>query len=289
MSELTTQLLHTGQWLLIAYVVVFLLFIMLSDFSIYVPPRPTTFVESETTHTIQVGDKAIKATYLQAPNSEFVFLYSHGNAEDLGFIEPYLKAFQANGMSIFAYDYQGYGLSEGRPSEHNTYADIEAAYQYLTQELKVPSEKIIAFGRSLGGGPTCELAVNHPLAGVVLEATFTTAFRVITHVPIFPYDKYNNLKKIDKINAPLLVIHGDEDSLISDYHGRKLFAKAKEPKMAYWIEQADHNDILQVAGDMYWQKLKEFVEFVKKHQAPSKLAADVRATYSHDVIGMVRQ
>ncbi len=236
------------------------MFAVFSDYSIFLPPKPTTFTETATTHTIQVGDHAhIKATYLPVEGSEYTLLYSHGNAEDLGRLDDLFKIYQAKGFSIFAYDYQGYGLSDGKPSQSRSYKDIEAAYRYLNDKLHIPPKKIIAYGRSLGGGPTVELASKYPVGGVILEATFTSAYRVVTRYPVIPFDKYKNLSKIKKINCPLLVIHGSQDSIISDYHGKKLFSKANEPKFYYEIKGADHNDLIQVAKQEYWDKLNEFI------------------------------
>lgn len=263
MAPLLQQGLQTLQWVAIGYFALFLLFVLIADFAIFHPPKPTNFKESDSTHNIKVGNKTIKATYLPAPNSEYVLLYSHGNAEDLGMMHPIFEYYQQRGYAIFAYDYQGYGLSEGKVSEHNTYQDIYAAYRYMIDTLKIDPNRIIVYGRSLGGGPTLELAKNHDVGAVILESTFTTAFRVITHYPIFPYDKFRNIKKISKINAPVLVIHGDDDTIISIYHGKRLYKKALQPKMSFWVQEADHNDLLQVAGESYWQALDIFIDSIK--------------------------
>ena len=94
---------------------------------------------------------------------------SHGNAEDLGHIMPFLKRFHDQGFAIFSYDYHGYGTSTGKPSEKNVYADSDAAYHYLTTELRVSPNHIIVYGRSLGAA----LAINS--FGLRLSTTNTAS------------------------------------------------------------------------------------------------------------------
>ena len=96
-------------------------------------------------------DETISALYLPNPKSTYILLYIHGNAEDLGDIRPQLERFHRWGYSVFAYDYRGYGTSDGKPSEKRAYQDAETAYQYLTEQLKIPGDRIIVYGRSVGG------------------------------------------------------------------------------------------------------------------------------------------
>ncbi|HAX79931.1 MAG TPA: hypothetical protein DCY88_29870 [Cyanobacteria bacterium UBA11372] len=140
--------------------------------------------------------------------------------------------------------------------------DIDAAYNYLTQELKIPPNRIIAYGFSVGGGPSVDLAARKPIAGLIVENTFITAFRVVTHIPIVPFDKFANIDKIKNVRCPVLVMHATADEVIPFYHGQKLFAAAKEPKRFLPIEGAGHNNLRLVAGERYVKALREFVELV---------------------------
>ena len=115
---------------------------------------------------------------------------------------------RALGFSVFAYDYHGYGTSGGKATEQNAYEDIDAAYNYLTQVLKVPPDRIIAHGRSLGGAVAIDLASRKPLGGLVVESSFVSAFRVVTGYRIFPFDKFRNADKIRQVRCPVLIIHG---------------------------------------------------------------------------------
>lgn len=231
-----------------------------SDYVTFFPPRPHYQATAEFLKLTPADGTTIFAVYLPNKKAKYTILVSHGNAEDLGTVMPFLRAMHANGFSVFAYDYHGYGLSSGKPSEHNAYLDVNAAYDYLTKNLKIAPETIIAYGHSLGAAVALDLAVREPVAVVILQGAFTTAFRVVTRIPIIPFEKYDNLKKITQLKCPLLVIHGTADSIIAFWHGQKLYAVASVPKQFYRVENAGHNDVLIVTGDEYWQAIKSFLK-----------------------------
>ncbi len=208
----------------------------------------------------------ISAFYLSEPNSEFTILYSHGNAEDIGDIRAVLEAFRDNGFSVLAYDYRGYGTSKGRPSEKTIYEDAEAAYGYLVGKLGCPPDQIIALGRSLGGAAAMHLACRKKLAGLILESSFITAFRVVTHVPLLPFDKFRNIDKIKEVHCPILVIHGKDDLIVPFWHGEKLFEAANGPKCKFWVDGAGHNDLFWVASTRYWDVIKEFTDVIRTNR-----------------------
>src|SRR5439155_26018664 len=108
------------------------------------------------------------------------------------------------------------------------YDDVSTAYNFLTQQLHVPAERIIVQGHSLGGAMAIDLAAKKPLAGLIAESAFVTAFRVRTHWALLPFDRFRNLDKITSVHCPVLVIHGVSDGLIGSWHGRQLFARAHE-------------------------------------------------------------
>ncbi len=200
----------------------------------------------------------IAALYLPNPLSKFTVLFSHGNMADIGLCVPFAQQLYAQGYSVMTYDYPGYGLSEGTPSEEGVYSAVDTAYHFLTQERRIPPKRIIAYGRSLGGGPTVELAVRRPLGGVILECAFTSAFRIETHVALLPFDKFRNLDKIHRIKSPILVIHGKIDDTVPFWHGQKLFDRAPNPKQHLWVDLAGHSDIEEVAHHDYWEALRRF-------------------------------
>ena len=196
----------------------------------------------------------------------YTILYSHGNAEDLGLIRPILHIVQNAGLSVFAYDYPGYGTSSGKPTEQSVYEAIDAAYTYLTDTLHVPTNRIIVYGRSVGGGPATYLASQDTkaIAGLILESTFTSAFRTVVPFPILPFDKFPNAHHLQQFQGPILIIHGTDDQTIAFHHGETLFEQATGEKQFVIIEQAGHDDLVWVAGDRYPQALQSFIKLVHR-------------------------
>ncbi|MDR1057864.1 MAG: lysophospholipase [Coxiellaceae bacterium] len=137
----------------------------------------------------------IFAYYLPNKDAKYTLLVSHGNAEDIGYMVPFFQEMYKRGFSVLGYDYRGYGLSEGKPSEVNTYLDIDVAYDYLVKDLHVAPENIISFGHSVGAAVALDLAVRKPVGAVILQGAFVTASRVMTRIPILPFDKFNNLRE----------------------------------------------------------------------------------------------
>lgn len=229
-----------------------------SEKQIFLPP-PSTYAATDDLLLLPTSYKAsIAALYLENPEAAYTILYSHGNASDLGTIRSQLESLREQGFSVFAYDYPGYGLSQGEASEAGTYAAIAAAYEYLTQTLQVPPEQIILHGFSVGGGPTTHLALNQPVGGVILESTFVDTFRVVTRIPLVPFSKFPSLQNIKQLTVPVLVIHGTEDRTIPVWHGKELYAAAPEPKQSLWVEGANHINTAQLAGDRYYEAIKSF-------------------------------
>lgn len=238
-----------------------------ADGKIFLPQPPSYQDTSEILKLSTADQIQLSALYLQNPASSYTILYSHGNAEDLGDIRAVLQKLQEIGFSVFAYDYRGYGTSQGTPSERNAYRDIDTAYNYLTQQLHVPAQQIIAYGRSVGGGSAVDLAARKPVAGLIMESCFSTAFRVIVPIPILPFDKFPNINKIKKVKCPVLVMHGKADEVIPLGHGQQLFAAAGKPKLSLWVDGADHNDLMWVAGTQYGDTLRKFVQLIKQTQS----------------------
>ncbi len=228
-------------------------------------PQPASYQDNGEILKLPVTDREkISAIYIPNPKATYTLLYIHGNAEDLGDIRPVLDRLHGSGFSIFAYDYRGYGTSDGQPSEKNAYQDAEAAYAYLTQQLKVPSDRMIVYGRSVGGGSAVELATRHDLAGLILESTFTSVFRVVVPIPLLPFDKFANLDKIPQVRCPVMVMHGEADSIIPFQQGQKLYEAAPNPKLSLWVEGADHNNFTWVAGDRYLTALMAFQQLIQQ-------------------------
>ena len=238
-----------------------------TDSVIFQPPSPGYRDDGSVLKLTSADGARISAMYFPNENATFTLLFSHGNAEDIGYDTAFLQAIRDAGFAVFAYDYQGYGTSEGTPSERRVYEDNEAAYHYLINNLNVPARRIIAWGRSLGGAAAVDLAATHPVAGLIMESAFTSAFRVLTRFALLPFDKFPNLAKIRNVGCPVLVIHGRRDGIISFYHGQTLFAAANEPKLSYWVDKAGHNNLARVAGSGYLEELRKLAELAGHSKA----------------------
>lgn len=262
LGEFTFKRLMRSLILIYAFFCLYVFFI--ADGKIFLP-QPSTYQDTSDILKLTTADQIqLSAVYLPNPASTYTILYTHGNAEDLGDIQPVLQQLRNTGFSVFAYDYRGYGTSQGTPSERNAYRDIDTAYNYLIQQLGVSPQRIIAYGRSVGAGSAVDLASRKPLAGLIMESAFTTAFRVIVPFPILPFEKFRNLDKIKKVNCPVLVMHGKADEVIPFSHGQKLFAAAREPKRYLWVDEAGHNDFMWVASEQYAKTLREFAQLIQQ-------------------------
>jgi fermentation-respiration switch protein FrsA (DUF1100 family) len=249
------------------YLIVLVIAAVFSDQMIFQPQRAGYRDDAGILKLTSSDGAKISAIYLANPDAIFTILFSHGNAEDIGDDTALLERVRADGFAVFAYDYQGYGTSEGKPSVHHAYDDEDAAYSFLVEKMHIQPNRIIAFGRSVGSGPAVDLASRHLVAGLILESAFTSAFRVMTRVSVLPFDRFDNLCKIKTVHCPVLIIHGTQDSVINASHGRKLFAAANEPKQALWVQGANHNDVALVGSARYSHSLKEFARLIQQHQS----------------------
>lgn len=256
-------------FLLLVYLALAGVGFFLSNQLIFRPPAANYQDNAEVLKLRTPNGEKISALYFPNPQATYTVLYSHGNGSDLGSIRPLLIALQQLGFAVLAYDYRGYGTSEGTPSEQNAYQDIAAAYQYLTATLQIPPERIILYGHSVGSGPSLALATRHPVAGVILEGAFTSTFRVVTQISILPFDRFDNLSKIRAVRSPMLIVHGTEDRIIPFSHAQQLFEQANQPKQFVAIVGADHNDLMEVAGLKYRKALIEFVQLIEAKKSPA--------------------
>lgn len=175
-----------------------------------------------------------------------VALVCHGNAGNISHRLDLCEALVDNGLSVLLFDYRGYGKSEGKPSEEGTYLDVCAAYDWLLVK-GFTAAQIIAYGESLGAAVAAELAVRKPLAGLVLQSTFTSipdiGKEVFPWLPVRWISRigYRTEEKLKQIRVPVLILHSRDDRLVRFHHAEKNFAAANEPKLL-WELSGDHND-----------------------------------------------
>jgi uncharacterized protein len=202
-----------------------------------------------------------------------VILFCHGNGGNIGNRVSYLPIFRDLGLSTFLFDYRGYGKSEGKPTEAGTYADVEAAWQYLTQERKISPKKIIIYGESLGGAIGAYIAqltsqdLKNNAGGLVLASTFTSisdrASELYPFLPIRLLSRfsYNSIERLPSIKIPVLIIHSTEDEIIPFTHGDRNFQAANQPKKLIKL-RGDHNGGFLDSLETYRNGLNEFIQSI---------------------------
>ncbi|MGI5870236.1 MAG: alpha/beta hydrolase [Kiritimatiellia bacterium] len=225
------------------------------------PPQPTYGWKTPGVVKLDTPSGSVAALWLPNAASDKVLVYFHGNAEDLGFGHPVYVAFRDAGMSVLCVDYPGYGPSDGSPSEQGLYGVADAAHAYLTRDLGIAETNLVAMGLSIGGGPACYFAEKHPAVdGLILQSAFTSAFRTVTRVRLFPSDPFPNIARIGNIPCRKLFLHGDADTIVPHSHAKAMHAKAREPKTLVTVPGAGHNDLVGVMGfDRYVELVAEFV------------------------------
>ncbi|MDH5325680.1 MAG: alpha/beta hydrolase [Gammaproteobacteria bacterium] len=268
----------------IAYIAMLALLYFMQPGLIYYPKMPSREIQATPGNlglafedvTLNTRDGiSLHAWYIPHPNQNGVLLFFHGNAGNISHRLDSIQLFHQLGFSVFIPDYRGYGRSQGSPSESGTYKDADAAIEYLTQQRGIASETITVFGRSLGGAIAGYTAANYPVAGLILESTFTSAKDMAARVvpwPVFPVRllsrySYDSRKRLEQIQCPILIVHSPEDEVIPYAHGLSLYETAQQPKQLLTIH-GGHNDGFLLSGDIYKHGLKQFLSnhvYRRKH------------------------
>jgi fermentation-respiration switch protein FrsA (DUF1100 family) len=223
----------------------------------FLRPPPGAPLAAETIRLAADDGVTLHARHWRNPDARHTLLYFSGNGEELSDLASYLPEYVKRGFSVLTYEYRGYGHTGGTPGEAAAYADARRLLAWL-QAQGTPPERVIAFGFSLGGGSAVELARTHRLAGLILEGTFTSAYRVMTRWPVLLGDMFENERKLRAVRCPVLVLHGTADPVIPDWHARALYAAANEPKHLFLVEGGGHGGLEAVAREGYWKALRDF-------------------------------
>jgi len=191
-------------------------------------------------------------------------LFFHGNAGNISHRLESIGLFHRLGLSVFIFDYRGFGQSTGSPTEQGTYLDAQAAWSYLIRTRALDAGEIIVFGRSLGGAIATWLASRHTPAMLILESTFTSvpaiAHRFYPFLPtrLLSRFQYNSLEIVKQLACPVLIAHSRDDEIIPFEEGRLLFEAAAEPKQ-FLEMHGGHNDGFIVTGPAYVSALRSFI------------------------------
>ncbi len=199
-----------------------------------------------------------------APIADVV--YFHGNGGNLSVWLPVLATLHAAGLRVLALDYRGYGLSSGRPSETGLYRDAEAAVRHAVRERRsAPARPLVFWGRSLGGPVAASAVRTAAPDGLVLESTFAEKAAVVRSNPIlrllnvFAAYRFDTLAPLRDYHNPVLVLHGDRDTIIPVALGRELHARLRPPKRMVEVGGADHNDLIDLSRRDYWRPVLDFM------------------------------
>jgi len=186
-----------------------------------------------------------------------LIIFTHGNGELIdNNVDDFTDATHA-GVGVLMVEYPGYGRSEGSPSQASITEAVLAAYDWAARQPSVDASRIVAFGRSLGGGAACILATRRPVAGLVLQATFT-GVADMAHRYGFPAflvrDPFDNIAALKQYAGPILLLHGERDDIIPVEHSERLLISAGSRATLQRLS-CGHNDCFDV-----WPLVRQFLE-----------------------------
>jgi len=210
------------------------------------------------------GRERLQGWHVPALNPRGTVIFCHGNSGNLSNCLETVEIFHRLGMNVFAFDYRGYGNSTGTPDEKGTYQDAEAAWDLVTGELGEKPERMVLFGRSLGGAVAVHLAAQKPAAALIVEASFPSLLEVaaVTHPRLpaswFLSARYEAARQAAGISIPKLFIHSRDDDFIPLELGEKLFRAAAEPKK-FLLIRGSHGDGYLETGEPYLRALDDFL------------------------------
>ncbi len=191
-------------------------------------------------------------------------LFFHGNAGNISHRLEMLEVIHELGLNCLIFDYRGYGRSRGTPSERGMYKDGEAAWNWLVRDRGVPVDKIVCWGRSLGGPVAARLAGDHGPGALIIESTFTSLPDLGQKIyPFLPVNLISRLrfptrKHVQELSCPVLVVHSTEDEIVPFAFGKKLFRAAPEPKRFLRIH-GGHNNGFVLSRKIYVDGVREFL------------------------------
>jgi pimeloyl-ACP methyl ester carboxylesterase len=184
-----------------------------------------------------------------------LLLFTHGNGELIDYWPDDFEEPRRWGTAVLLVEYPGYGRSGGAASQASVTATALAAFDWARQQPSVDPTRIIAYGRSVGGGAAAALAEERPVAAMILESSFTSirAFALRYGAPrLLVRDKFDNVEAVRRFQRPLLILHGEYDQTIPVAHGRALHAA--QPASEFHLMPCGHNDCPRP-----WPTIKRFL------------------------------
>lgn len=212
-----------------------------------------------------IDGEQLRAWVMRAPNPRANVVYFHGNGANLSNWSPILAGIVRRGYSVFAFDYRGYGQSTGHPTERGLYRDVDAVVQqaWIGESGSVPT---IYWGRSLGATMAAYAATVRPPDGLILESGFANARAAVRGsaallvLSFFSSYRFPTADFANRAGRPVLVLHGNRDTVIPFALGRELFDTLTVPKQFAVIEGGDHNDTVPRDDAAYWSAVDRFAD-----------------------------
>ena len=183
-------------------------------------------------------------------------IHAHGNGERIDMWVAPLRPYRELGVGLLLVEYRGYGRSAGSPSEAAIAADLHTAYERLVGRQDVDPRRVVLHGRSLGGGAVCRLAAEVPVAGMILESTFTSIPDLVPWLPRrLVGDVFDNASVVAGFDAPLLLLHGRQDEVVPYAHAQRLLTLAGDAELVSF--DCGHNVLGQ--GPRYWASVRRLL------------------------------
>ncbi|MEA3489871.1 MAG: alpha/beta hydrolase [Candidatus Omnitrophota bacterium] len=239
--------------------------------SIFFPRRTVEYnpddilLPFEDVHFRAADGVRLNGWFIPAKDPRGTLIICHGNAGNIGHRLDIIRIFNELGLNVFVFDYRGYGRSGGRPSEQGTYLDARAAYEYLLSREDVDKNRVIVYGKSLGGSVAVHLALKADIRAVISNSAFTStadmAGELYPFLPVkhFVTMKYDTFSRIGDLDVPKLIIHSEEDEIVPFRHGERLFEQAAEPKEFYRM-RGGHNDAIFIYEEEFKRRVHLFLE-----------------------------
>lgn len=243
----------------------------------YIENRSVFFPMKELFTDPKTADLPYENIYFKAPDgvllhgwfipkdhSRFTVIFCHGNAGNISHRIDKISILHGLGLSVFVFDYRGYGKSKGSPNERGLYNDAQAAYSYLVNERGVKPEKIILYGESIGAAVAVDLAAKKKVKGLIVEEAFTS-IREMAHMafPMVPYfifsSRFDSLSKIGRLACHKLFIHSVDDEIVPFSMGMRLFEAAGQPKRMVKI-RGSHNTAFLNSRETFTSGIEAFLE-----------------------------
>jgi uncharacterized protein len=227
---------------------------------------PAAFGLAFSTVDIRTADgEALQGWWLEHPSPRAQVVFWHGNGGNLSMWLDVVADFRSRGFSVLAVDYRGYGASTGQPSEQGIYRDADAATEYFESKLRKPGSPVLFWGRSLGCSVASHAATRLRPQALVLESPFpdvASLFKgnpVMQVLSVFSSYRFATSDHLKQYAGPLLILHGDADSVIPYDAGKRVFDSAPTPNKAFvTLPGADHNDSY-TSNATYWTAVDRFV------------------------------